>query len=74
VIAVADAGPGIAPEDVPHVFERFYRGSSHRDHVGGAGLGLAIAKGLAERMGGRIDVSTTPPPGTTFTVELPAGG
>jgi two-component system OmpR family sensor kinase len=74
VIAVADAGPGIAPEDVPHVFERFYRGSSHRDHDGGAGLGLAIAKGLAERMGGRIDVSTTPPPGTTFTVELPAGG
>jgi two-component system, OmpR family, sensor kinase len=69
VIAVADDGPGIAAADLPHLFERFYRGD---DNASGTGLGLAIAKGLTERMGGRVDVRSEPGRGTTFTIELPA--
>jgi two-component system OmpR family sensor kinase len=79
VIAVSDDGPGIADDDLPHVFERFYRGGQTgraviggQDGEGGTGLGLAIAKGLVERMGGRIDVRSVPGEGTTFTIGLPA--
>jgi signal transduction histidine kinase len=57
-IAVADSGEGIAPDDLPHVFERFFRGDRSRSRAsGGAGLGLAIARGLVQAHGGRAAVS-----------------
>jgi two-component system OmpR family sensor kinase/two-component system sensor histidine kinase BaeS len=71
-IEVADTGPGIPPDDVPHVFERFYRGDAGRSReTGGAGLGLAIAKEFVEAMGGSIAVQSEPGEGATFTVVLP---
>jgi signal transduction histidine kinase len=78
-LRVVDSGPGIAPEDIPHIFERFYRGDRSRQRgEGGAGLGLAIAKALIEAHGGRIWVESELGQGTTFIVELPrmetAGG
>jgi two-component system, OmpR family, sensor kinase len=66
---VADAGPGLPEGSRTKVFERFYTGDAAR----GAGLGLAIARELAERMDGRLRVSSQPG-GTAFTLELPAGG
>ena len=72
-IEVSDRGPGISPEDLPHVFERLYRGSKARsESPGGAGLGLAIALSLVKAMDGWIDVDTTLGVGTTFTVTLPS--
>jgi signal transduction histidine kinase len=71
-IEVADRGPGISPEDLPHVFERLYRGSKARsESPGGAGLGLAIAASLVKAMDGWVGVSSTLGLGTTFTVTLP---
>jgi two-component system OmpR family sensor kinase len=71
VIEVSDTGEGISPEDLPHVFERLYRGSSSkRETAAGAGLGLAIAASLTEAMGGSIGV-TSDSTGTTFRVSLP---
>lgn len=71
-VEVADTGPGIAPEDLPHVFERFYRGDAARSRsTGGAGLGLAIAKELVEAMGGAVAVASQPGEGAMFTVTLP---
>jgi len=70
-LSVADTGLGIAPADLPHIFERFYRAEAARA-VSGSGLGLAIARWLAERQGGRIDVTSTPGQGSIFTVVLPA--
>jgi two-component system, OmpR family, sensor kinase len=68
---VANTGPGISPEDLPHVFERLYRGSKSKPAAStGAGLGLAIAASLTEAMGGSISVSSDPE-GTTFSVFLP---
>jgi signal transduction histidine kinase len=69
-IAVENSGTGIAPENLPHVFDRFWRA----DHTGraGAGLGLAIAKGIVEAHGGRIWVESTPGEATTFRFTLPA--
>jgi len=72
VLAVADTGEGIAAEDLPHIFQRFYRGDRARHRgMGNSGLGLAIAKWVVEAHGGRIDVSSTPGCGATFTVTLP---
>jgi signal transduction histidine kinase len=72
-IQVSDRGPGIGPEDLPHVFERLYRGSKARsESPGGAGLGLAIALSLVKAMGGTIDVDSQLGVGTTFTVTLPS--
>jgi two-component system OmpR family sensor kinase len=68
-LTVADAGPGIPVGSRAKVFERFYTGDAAR----GAGLGLAIARELAERMDGRLRVSSQPG-GTAFTLELPADG
>jgi signal transduction histidine kinase len=69
---VADNGKGIAPEELPHVFDRLYRGSHARTGApGGAGLGLSIAKSLARAMGGDLTVRSTPGQGTTFTIRLP---
>ncbi len=72
-IAVSDTGPGIAPEHLPRLFERFYvvdRSRSRR--VGGTGLGLAIVKHIVEGTGGSVRVDSTPGAGTIFTVSLPA--
>ncbi len=70
IIAVRDTGYGIAPEDLPHVFERFYQGDTSRAGVG-AGLGLAIAQALVEGQGGAIDVESYVGAGSVFTVTLP---
>ncbi len=73
-ISVADTGIGIAPGDLPHVFDRFWRADSARTRTGdrpGTGLGLAICKWIAEAHGGRIEVVSRPGRGTTFTVTLP---
>jgi signal transduction histidine kinase len=70
VIEVRDTGAGIAPDDLPHVWERFYRAGEH----GGAGLGLAIVKELTEAMGGSVSVGSKLGEGSCFTVRLPAAG
>jgi two-component system OmpR family sensor kinase len=72
MIMVSDTGPGIPPDDLPHIFKRFYRGSQARRHSGGVGLGLPIAASLVQAMGGKITVQSTPGQGATFTVVLPA--
>jgi signal transduction histidine kinase len=73
-VSVADTGCGIAPEHLPHIFERFYRADPARGRAGGnAGLGLSIARGLVEAMGGQIGASSTPGQGTTIWLVLPAG-
>jgi signal transduction histidine kinase len=73
LIEVADTGPGIAPGDVPRVFDRFYRGTAaRRGAPGGAGLGLAIVASLVEAMGGTVSVRSTLGEGTTFSIRLPA--
>jgi two-component system OmpR family sensor kinase len=69
VIEIEDAGPGMAPAEVRHVFDRFYRGT--RRDVDGSGLGLSIAKRAVERAGGSIALTTDPAAGTTFTIRLP---
>ena len=69
-IAVSDAGPGIPPEHLEHIFERFYRAEASRT-TQGAGLGLAIARDIVERHGGTIAVESVPGQGATFTVRLP---
>jgi signal transduction histidine kinase len=71
-IEVCDTGEGISQLDLPYVFDRFYRGESSRSRSnGGAGLGLAIAKGLVEAHGGRIWVESQPSKGTRFFFTLP---
>ena len=71
-VSVADSGPGISAEDLPHIFERFYRGEKSRSRSsGGSGLGLAISRGIVEAHGGRIWVSSTPGKGAVFTFVLP---
>ena len=73
-IAVADTGPGIAPEELSRLFERFYRADPSRDRsTGGAGLGLTIARRLVEAHGGTIEVSSVVGEGTRFTIRLPVG-
>ena len=71
-LSVRDSGRGIAPEDLPHVFERFYRGDKARQRdKGESGLGLAIAKSLVEAHGGAISVHSAPGQGATFSIALP---
>ena len=73
LLEVADTGTGISPEDLPHVFDRFYRGDKSRSRRGGgAGLGLAIARQLVIAHGGEIAAESTLGAGTTFRVTLPA--
>jgi len=71
-IRIADTGAGIAPDAVPHVFERFYRSDKARSRQdGGFGLGLAIVKWIAESHKGAVELASTPGAGSTFTVTLP---
>jgi signal transduction histidine kinase len=71
-IAVSDDGPGMAEDQVEHIFERFTRGDAGlTQHVGGTGLGLAISKSLVELHGGRIEARSNPGRGSRFCVSLP---
>ena len=70
-VAVEDTGEGIAPADLPHVFDPFFRGDPSR-HGAGAGLGLALAKRIVEALGGRISAESEPGHGSRFDVLLPA--
>ena len=69
---IADTGKGIAPEDLPHVFERFYRADKSRTGGGNAGLGLSICKAIVEAHGGTIEISSVENTGTKLKVRLPA--
>jgi two-component system phosphate regulon sensor histidine kinase PhoR len=72
LVTVEDDGPGIAPEHLPRLFERFYRVDAGRSRDrGGSGLGLAIVKHLVDSMGGKIEVESTVGRGSTFSVRLP---
>jgi signal transduction histidine kinase len=71
IVQVTDTGVGILPEDLPNVFDRFYRGEKSRSRsTGGSGLGLAISKGIVEAHNGRITVESRPG-STRFTLTLP---
>src|SRR2546426_4028871 len=70
-VVVADTGVGIPPEQLPRVFERFYRGEPSRHQADGAGLGLAIARWIAEAHGARIEIGSTPGSGTRVTIRFP---
>ncbi len=71
-VTVSDTGEGIRAEDLPHVFERFYRGEKSRSRTtGGAGLGLAIARGIIQAHGGKINVESEIGKGTHFTFSIP---
>jgi signal transduction histidine kinase len=74
-LIVRDTGQGIAPEDLPFIFDRFWRGDPARSRAEGAGggLGLAIARQLMLAHGGRIEVESQPDQGATFLVQLPTG-
>ncbi|MFD4676177.1 sensor histidine kinase [Lentzea sp. NPDC058450] len=72
ILEVADTGTGIAPEDVPHVFDRFWRADKSRSRrTGGSGLGLAITRHLVEAHGGTVSVTSTLGEGSTFRISLP---
>jgi signal transduction histidine kinase len=72
IIKVADTGIGIAAEDLPRVFDRFYRVDKSRSRQrGGSGLGLAIVKKIVEEHGGMVSVESIPGQGSTFRIQLP---
>ncbi len=72
LISVADTGSGIAPEDLPHIFDRFYRADRSRTRMtGGSGLGLPIARSLARLHGGDLTAANSPEGGAVFTLLLP---
>jgi signal transduction histidine kinase len=71
-VSVSDTGAGIPAEDMPYIFERFWRGEKSRSRAGGgSGLGLAIAKHLVEMHGGSIAVESGPGEGSVFCFTLP---
>jgi heavy metal sensor kinase len=71
-VSVADTGPGIASEHLPHIFDRFYRVDKARTRAeGGAGLGLSISRWIAEAHGGTLQAESTPGRGSKFTLSLP---
>lgn len=71
VVEVSDQGPGIPPDEIEHIFERFYRGKEANRSGSGSGLGLAIARAIMEAHGGSISVQSTPGHGTTMRLTLP---
>jgi two-component system sensor histidine kinase KdpD len=68
-ISVADRGPGLPEESLPHVFEKFYRAPGAP--AGGTGLGLSIVKGMVEAHGGRVEAQNRPGGGAEFAIYLP---
>jgi len=71
MVSVMDTGSGIAPEHLPHVFDRFYKIDPSRTGQSGSGLGLSIVKAIVERHGGTVRVSSPPGEGSTFTIKFP---
>ena len=72
LLIVADSGPGIPAEDLPRIFERFYRADQSRTGAtGGTGLGLAICKAIVDAHGGKLEVASTPGQGSAFTLRIP---
>jgi two-component system sensor histidine kinase BaeS len=72
-IRITDEGAGIADEDLPYVFERFYRADRSRGRTPGSGIGLTVARELIGANGGSVEVESTGRGGTTFKIVLPAG-
>jgi len=72
-LSVEDRGLGILPDDLPNIFERFYRGANVVGRIAGTGIGLAGAKQIVEQHGGSISVGSDVGQGTTFTIRLPVG-
>ncbi|MFC9219259.1 sensor histidine kinase [Streptomyces hygroscopicus] len=72
VLRVADAGPGIVPEELPRVYDRFWRAGTSRRTGGGSGLGLSIVRAVVHAHHGSVDITSAPGSGTTVTVTLPA--
>lgn len=73
LVSVADTGPGIAPDELPHIFDRFFRGRAAADYKTiGTGIGLTICREIAGKLGGRLTVDTQLGEGSTFTLWLPA--
>ena len=70
-VVVSDTGIGIPADQLPHVFERFYRGDPARREADGTGLGLAIARWIADAHHARIDIRSAPGTGTRVTITLP---
>ena len=74
VVSIADTGNGISPEDLPHIFQYFYRGEKSRSRKsGGSGIGLALAKQFVVSHGGLLEVESEVGKGTTFYMYLPLG-
>jgi len=74
-VSVSDTGLGIDPEDLPHIFERFYRAEKSRSRAtGGAGIGLAVVREVARAHGGEVTAESVPGRGSTFRLRLPAAG
>jgi len=71
IINISDTGSGIPQKDLPHLFDRFFRGSNIADDIPGTGLGLAIVKSILDNHNGRIWVDSSPGSGASFTVVLP---
>ena len=72
LVTIADTGDGIPADDVPHIFERFYRVDKSRSRIGGgSGLGLSISRGIIEAHGGRIWIAESSGAGTRVTFALP---
>jgi signal transduction histidine kinase len=72
VVSIHDTGPGVAPEHLPYLFDRFFRADRGRNRAkGGSGLGLAIAQSIARAHGGRLEVASAVGQGSTFTAILP---
>jgi two-component system sensor histidine kinase KdpD len=69
---VRDHGPGIAPADLPHLFDRFYRGTEARRRISGTGMGLSIARGMLAAEHGRVWAENCPDGGAEFTIVVPA--
>lgn len=74
VLEVADSGPGIRPEVLPHIFDRFYKADAARTRSAGSGLGLAITQENVRLHGGTVRAGNGPDGGAVFTVEIPLGG
>lgn len=70
-LVIEDTGLGISANDLPHIFDRFYRGKDALSHTKGTGLGLAIVRGIIEQHGGTVRAESTSNKGTSMTIELP---